>query len=223
MQGYLYCFTNVSMPGIVKVGMTGALERTPELRAKELSSSSGVPTPFKVEFAKLVSEPKKKETTLHRLLEQYTKRINNRREFFKVSPEIVKTFFDLIDGDLWVNSQEDEGEYEKIEEEEEEEEEEDKDHTKNVIKKLHRWSRDMSKCFTDGQLIRHTIGVDKTWIGTYDYANNRVICDAKFYTSLSGFVNAHHKENGTYTCKGVNGWRYSECKVNGEWISTFNL
>ena len=110
MQGYLYCFTNVSMPGIVKVGMTGALERTPELRAKELSSSSGVPTPFKVEFAKLVSEPKKKETTLHRLLEQYTKRINNRREFFKVSPEIVKTFFDLIDGDLWVNSQEDEGE-----------------------------------------------------------------------------------------------------------------
>ena len=78
-KGYIYCLSNESISGMVKVGMTGTPERTPDLRAKELSSSSGVPTPFKVEFAKLVSDPKKKETTLHKLLSQYTLRINPKR------------------------------------------------------------------------------------------------------------------------------------------------
>ena len=43
--GYLYCFSNHSYPGILKVGMT---ERTPEQRIKELFKT-GVPSPFHIE------------------------------------------------------------------------------------------------------------------------------------------------------------------------------
>ena len=92
IDGYLYCFSNQSMPGILKVGIT---ERTPEIRLNEANSSDTwrPPTPYKIEFAKKVLKPKQKEATLHNLLSQYTERINPKREFFRVSSEEVKTFF----------------------------------------------------------------------------------------------------------------------------------
>ena len=43
------------------------------------------------------------------------------------------------------------------------------------------------------------------------------------YKSLSGFVNSHHRNNGTYKHNGVSGWRCSECEMNDEWISTKTL
>ncbi len=45
--GYIYVLINYSMQGIVKVGKT---IRDTESRAKELSSVTGVPTPFIVAF-----------------------------------------------------------------------------------------------------------------------------------------------------------------------------
>ena len=121
-DGYVYCFSNESMPGILKIGMT---ERTPDIRLNEANSSDTwrPPTPYKIEFAKRVFNPKQKELTLHTLLSQYTERINSKREFFRVSVEEVKTVFDLMDGELWVknNNEEDEDD----EEEEEQEETED--------------------------------------------------------------------------------------------------
>ena len=50
-DGYLYCFSNSSMPGILKIGMT---ERTPDIRLSEANSSNTwkPPTPYKIEFAK---------------------------------------------------------------------------------------------------------------------------------------------------------------------------
>jgi hypothetical protein len=209
MSGYIYCFSNPSMPGILKVGMT---ERTPEIRLNEANSSDTwrPPTPYKCVFAKKVLNPKQKETTLHTILSQYTERINPKREFFCVSEEEVKTFFDLIDGELWVKTQE----------EEDEEHEEEEEVSANVIKP---GSRDMSKCFTDGQLIRHTIGINKTWIGIYDSSKNGIICDTKFYKSLSGFAETHYSIDRPDRVKSANGWRDCKCEVNGEWISTFNL
>ena len=137
------------MPGILKIGMT---ERTPEIRLNEANRSDTwrPPTLYKNEFAKKVLNPKQKETTLHKLLSQYTERINPKGEFFRVSTEEVKTFFDLIDGDLWVKDPE-------------EEEEEDEEDNLSTISKC----RETRKCFTNGQRIRHTIGINKTWIGTY--------------------------------------------------------
>ncbi len=97
-EGYIYYFSNEAYNGILKIGMT---ERTPPDRARELYTTS-IPAPFKIEFAKKVFNPKEKEATLHKLLTQYTERINPKREFFRASPEEVKRFFDLIDGELWI-------------------------------------------------------------------------------------------------------------------------
>jgi len=38
---------------------------------------------------------------LHMLLEKYSERVNANREFFRISIEDVRLFFDLIDGDYW--------------------------------------------------------------------------------------------------------------------------
>jgi hypothetical protein len=205
-DGYLYCFSNQLIPGILKVGMT---ERTPEIRLNEANNSDTwrPPIPYEIVFAKKVSNPKQKETTLFSILSQYTERINPRREFFRVSQEEVKTLFDLIDGELWVETP-------KEKEDEEDEEENEKNKEKGC--------RDMTKCFTHGQRIRHKIGINKIWIGIYDSSKNGIIYDTKFYKSLSRFVQTHYSIDKPNRIT-ANGWAECECEVNGEWISTFNL
>lgn len=101
--GYIYCLSNVSMPGILKIGMT---IRKPEIRLLEanMADTWRPPTPYKIEFAKKVYNFKEKEKTLHKLLEKYADRINPRREFFRVSIEDVRLFFDLMDGEQWVKT-----------------------------------------------------------------------------------------------------------------------
>ena len=122
-KGYIYCFSNPSMEGYVKVGMT---MRTPEERADELFTT-GVPFPFKIEFAVKTQEPKKNEKLLHSILSRYGERCP-RREFFRISIDEVRTFFDLIiinGGEEWkeVEVEEDTEEVEEVEEVEEEVEE----------------------------------------------------------------------------------------------------
>ena len=43
-------------------------------------------------------DPKQKEKTIHKLLEKYTERVNTNREFFRILPDDLRVFFDLIDG-----------------------------------------------------------------------------------------------------------------------------
>ncbi len=102
MSGYIYCFSNISMPGILKIGMT---ERTPEDRLKDSNAPDTwrPPTPYVIEFAKKVSNASQKEKTLHILLEKYSIRVNPKREFFRITKEDVLIFFDLIDGEMWDN------------------------------------------------------------------------------------------------------------------------
>ena len=99
-DGYIYCFSNISMPGIVKVGMT---LRTPDVRLNEANSSDTwrPPTEYKLEFAKKVTNAKQKEHILHTRLAKYTERVNPKREFFRASPKDIETFFELIDGDFY--------------------------------------------------------------------------------------------------------------------------
>lgn len=200
------------MPGILKVGMT---ERTPEIRLNEANRpyTWRPPTPYKIEFAKKVLNPKQKETDLHSLLSQYTERINSKQEFFRVSPEEVKTFFRLIDGDEWV----------KAPKEEEADDDDDEEDNQSTISKSLVKCRDMSVCFTNGQRIRHTIGINKTWIGVYDSLKNGIMYDTKFYKSLSGFAEMHYSIERPDRVKSANGWTDCECEINGEWISTDNL
>jgi hypothetical protein len=203
------------MPGVLKVGMT---ERTPEARLSEANTSDTwrPPTPYKIEFAKKVSNASGKEKTLHTLLEQYTERINPRREFFRVSPEEVRKFFDLMDGEMWAETRK------KEEEEEEEEEDTSSESALRVKPPGVKGCRDMAKCFTNGQRIRHTIGINKTWIGIYDSSKNGIIYDGKVYTFLSNFALMHLRERNPDRMS-VNGWSCCECEVDGKWISTYSL
>ena len=215
IDGYLYCFSNESMPGIVKIGIT---ERTPDLRLKEANTSDTwkPPTPYKIEFAKKVLNPKQKETILHKLLSQYTERINPKREFFRVSLEEVKTFVEIIDGDLWIEN--------KKEDEDEDDNEDDNEEITNSISLVVK-CRDTSKCFTNGQRIRHTIGINKTWIGIYDSSKNAIIHNSKLYqgrSPLNQFAISHYESERSNRVS-VNAWSECECEVNGKWISTYNL
>lgn len=90
-MGYVYCFENDSMPGLLKIGMT---ERTPEERLSEANGADTwrPPTPFSIVVAKRVNDPKIKEKKIHAFLED--ERVN--REFFRISKEKVKLLFDLI-------------------------------------------------------------------------------------------------------------------------------
>lgn len=103
-KGYIYCFTNESMPGIVKIGMT---DRTPEDRLRDANRPDTFkpPSPYVVSFAKYVNNPRQKERLLHKILEKFSERINNQREFFRVPKDDVLLLFHLIEGEYWENKE----------------------------------------------------------------------------------------------------------------------
>jgi hypothetical protein len=76
--GYLYALTNRAFANsLIKIGHT---TKKPDIRAKEISSATGVPDPFDIAFAFKVYDCKEAETKIHRTLKTY--RNNNNREFF---------------------------------------------------------------------------------------------------------------------------------------------
>ena len=82
-KGYVYILTNDHLD-YVKIGKT---TRSPEVRASELSNTS-VPGKFYVAFSAFVDNCDEVEKRVHEDLSEY--RVDDRREFFKVSPKIAK-------------------------------------------------------------------------------------------------------------------------------------
>lgn len=222
-SGYLYCFSNSSfLPNIFKVGMT---ERTPEQRAKELFTT-GVPTPFKIEFAKKVNNYKQKEKTIHKLLTKHLYRINPKREFFRAPLADIKEFFDLMD-----DVAEDDDDTDDADDDESLVMSED-DYGSPVISGftesdlLCEVSRNMAECFIDGQKIRHvgTAGTPTTWIGTYCREKDRIVFgDMPPFKTPSQFAAKHYEIERPDRTTAVNGWSECEYEINGEWFSIFNL
>ena len=60
--GYVYVLINPSLNGIVKIGKT---QNNPDERAKELSSATGVPTPFFVAYSSYFKDSNAAETFVH--------------------------------------------------------------------------------------------------------------------------------------------------------------
>jgi len=147
-EGYIYCFTNPSMSGLCKIGMT---ERTPTERLSEanISDTWRPPTLYQIEFAKKIRNPRQKEKTLHKLLTKYVERPNPKREFFRISPNDAFTFFEMWDGDLW-DENEFLGDMDKFDEKESKS-------TSSQVKPKNKGCRDLKHCFKDGQQIRHYI------------------------------------------------------------------
>lgn len=78
-KGWVYILSNESFPHLLKIGYS---DRDPSSRVDELFTT-GVPTPFVVEYYGLVEEAREVELAVHRNLEKYRK--NGSREFFGVS------------------------------------------------------------------------------------------------------------------------------------------
>ena len=95
-KGYIYCLSNRSFKqNVFKVGFT---VHNPYLRADQLYKT-GVPTPFDIVFAKHVHDYTDKEKKLHTILDNCKYRINPKREFFECSIQVVKSMFDLMEGE----------------------------------------------------------------------------------------------------------------------------
>jgi hypothetical protein len=93
-EGFVYIFTNKSLPGLVKIGMTF---ENPKERAKQLSSTS-VPHPFEVFGCVKVNKPKKVERKTHKHLKKFRETEN--REFFKLEPEKALAVLERISGEV---------------------------------------------------------------------------------------------------------------------------
>ncbi len=76
--GYVYILENDAMPGLIKIGKTS---RDSTERARELSATTGVPTPFEVAFELFSERYEMLEREMHNRLAKY--RVASNREFFK--------------------------------------------------------------------------------------------------------------------------------------------
>lgn len=87
--GFVYALGNELMPGLFKIGHT---KYHPAIRAKQLSGATGCPIPFNL-LAFFSSEiAHSDEVQIHEELKQY--RVNDKREFFEVPPNIILTIFE---------------------------------------------------------------------------------------------------------------------------------
>lgn len=87
-SGVVYVLSNPAMPGLVKIGYAKTVQGV-KSRMSALYTT-GVPVPFKCEFAMQVDDAREQEDKLHRLFKGA--RINRRREFFKVESEELIEF-----------------------------------------------------------------------------------------------------------------------------------
>jgi hypothetical protein len=78
-RGIIYILANKYMPEILKIGQT---TRNTEMRARELSRPTGVPTDFEIIYDEIVSDVNAAEEKIHALLS--ARRVNKSREFFRI-------------------------------------------------------------------------------------------------------------------------------------------
>lgn len=90
-MGYVYILVNDSIPGLIKIGRTA---RDSPTRAKDLSNSTGIPTPFKVAFELSSDEYGQLEREMHNKLAKYC--VASNREFFRCSVDKAKEVFEEL-------------------------------------------------------------------------------------------------------------------------------
>lgn len=91
-KGIIYILSNPAMPGILKIGLT--THNDVKIRMDELYKT-GTPLPFDCEYAAIVSNLNVVEKSLHIAFSD--KRINPKREFFKVEVDQVKAIIKLLE------------------------------------------------------------------------------------------------------------------------------
>lgn len=79
-KSWVYILSNSAMPGLLKIGYTD--RENPEQRAKEISQATGVPQPFKLEWAFNCHDGRNLESEVHNRLSSH--RSNRNKEFFEI-------------------------------------------------------------------------------------------------------------------------------------------
>jgi len=84
--GWVYVLVNQSLKNCVKIGRTTT---DPASRASEISSATGVPTPFIVAYEAYFNDCDSAESYVHALLESKGVRLSPNREFFSISSTVA--------------------------------------------------------------------------------------------------------------------------------------
>lgn len=84
--GYIYVLINPAMQGLAKVGKT---TRPTDLRASELSSATGVPSPFILAYQQPVGDCDQAEALVHARLTELGHRHSAQREFFSAPLHVI--------------------------------------------------------------------------------------------------------------------------------------
>ncbi len=92
--GWIYVLSSESLPGLVKIGQSS---NDPSMRAAELYTT-GVPSPFKVEYKGLFDNYARLERAVHVTLADF--RHSGKREFFSVSIETAISAIRAVAGEL---------------------------------------------------------------------------------------------------------------------------
>jgi hypothetical protein len=90
-NNWVYILSNPLYPDLLKIGYT---KLSPDERAKQISSSTGVALPFKLEWALKCFNGEGLESEIHTHLQEY--RINSNREFFNIGLEEAKKIIILL-------------------------------------------------------------------------------------------------------------------------------
>jgi hypothetical protein len=103
--GRVYILSNKAMPGLLKIGYT---MNTVEARVKDLSSATGVPSEFYIEYQVECRDAAGLEALVHKSLQNF--RHNGSREFFSVSladavSVIRKHATEIIDEEIAVSAE----------------------------------------------------------------------------------------------------------------------
>lgn len=96
-QEWVYVLSNpLYSGGVLKIGFTSS---TPELRKQTIDSSTGVPLPFTVEYAKQCINGRQLEQAVHRYFSR--ERVNPTKEFFQVplqkAIEVIEQIHDQLE------------------------------------------------------------------------------------------------------------------------------
>ena len=141
------------------------------------------------------------------------------------APKPRKSFAELLG---WTDSEEDpaddlQRQYDVDEFRENDSDESNAESVESRVENLVKKCRDMTKCFTHGQRIRHTVS-DKVRMGTYDSAKNAIVHNGIAYSTLTKFATAHVlTEHNPSRATKRDGWKHCTCEVQGKWVSTYNL
>lgn len=88
---YVYVLVNKSIPGMVKIGMT---TKTPDERAYEISSHTGVPTPWVPVFSFECYRSDLLEEEVHDYFA--TQRVNDQREMFRIDSYTAQKVIEML-------------------------------------------------------------------------------------------------------------------------------